>query len=180
MPLVVARIGVFLEATDAVRGSILLLGVVAACVLATWKNLVLSLAVGLTGRERVTKAVVLAVFALLIAAFPLAYGYARSDAAQSFVWDYLPWFVAAAVVLKVSVACGVAIGLQRRGVVGDRTLVAAAAAWLAAVAALYAFLQWLAQAPVFPFYLVAAVAILAVPLARLSAAPLALAWGRHR
>lgn len=180
MPLVVARIGVFLEATDAVRGSILLLGVVAACVLATWKNLVLSLAVGLTGRERVTKAVVLAVFALLIAAFPLAYGYARSDAAQSFVWDYLPWFVAAAVVLKVSAACGVAIGLQRRGVVGDRTLVAAAAAWLAAVAALYAFLQWLAQAPVFPFYLVAAVAILAVPLARLSAAPLALAWGRHR
>jgi len=34
--------------------------------------------------------------------------------------------------------------------------------------------------PIFPRYLLALVAILAIPLARVSAAPLALAWNRHR
>lgn len=180
MPVVSHRIGALLEATDVVRGSILNLLIIAAFVLATWKNLVLSLAVGLTGGERLTKAVVLAVFAVLIASIPLLYAYFRSDAAKSFGWDYLPWFVAALVVLKISAACWVAIGLQRRGVISDRTLVAGAAAWLAAVVVLYAFFEWLVDAPMFPFYVVAAIAILAVPLTRLSAAPLALAWGRHR
>ncbi len=59
-------------------------------------------------------------------------------------------------------------------------LVTSAAMWLAAVAALYAFLEWLAGAPIYPFYFVAGIAILAMPLARVAAAPLALAWSRHR
>jgi hypothetical protein len=41
-------------------------------------------------------------------------------------------------------------------------------------------LVWLLFAPFMPRYLLGLVAILAVPLARLSAAPLALAWNRHR
>jgi hypothetical protein len=45
---------------------------------------------------------------------------------------------------------------------------------------LHGFLEWLAAAPIFPFYFLAGIAILAVPLARVSAAPLALAWSRHR
>jgi len=48
------------------------------------------------------------------------------------------------------------------------------------VLALYGLLVWLVSTPFFPRYLLALVAILAIPLARLSAAPLALAWNRHR
>jgi polyhydroxybutyrate depolymerase len=59
--------------------------------------------------------------------------------------------------------------------------VVAAASWSAVVLALYGLLVWLVCTPPFiPRYLPALVAILAVPLARLSAAPLALAWSRHR
>ena len=59
-------------------------------------------------------------------------------------------------------------------------LVAGAASWLAVVLAVYAVLVWFVSTPLVPRYFLALVAILAVPLVRLSAAPLALAWNRHR
>jgi hypothetical protein len=39
---------------------------------------------------------------------------------------------------------------------------------------------WLTLGPLIPHYFLLLLAILAVPLARVSAAPLALAWNRHR
>jgi len=48
------------------------------------------------------------------------------------------------------------------------------------VLALHGLLVWLVDAPIFPSYLLLLVAILAIPLARVSAAPLALAWNRHQ
>jgi hypothetical protein len=39
---------------------------------------------------------------------------------------------------------------------------------------------WMLDTPHIPHYLLLLLAILAIPLARLSAAPLALAWNRHR
>ena len=56
----------------------------------------------------------------------------------------------------------------------------AAACWCAVVLALYGVLVWFFSTPFFPRYVLALLAILAIPLARLSAAPLALAWNRHR
>src|SRR5439155_748233 len=41
-------------------------------------------------------------------------------------------------------------------------------------------LAWFAASPPVPRYFLGAIAILSVPLARVSAAPLALAWSRHR
>lgn len=180
MPVAAQRFGAFIDATEALRGTLLILLLFAALVGSTWKNLAMSLAIGLAGREWLTKSVVLGVFVLLIAAGPLAYAFARSRAAQSFVWEYLPWLLAGLVCVKISVACWLAIGLHERRVLGDRALLIAAACWLAAVVALYALLEWMAAGPLFPFYFLAAIAVLAVPLARLSAAPLAFAWNRHR
>jgi hypothetical protein len=48
------------------------------------------------------------------------------------------------------------------------------------VAALYWFLAWIFPEMVVRHYFLAFLAILAVPLARVSAAPLALAANRHR
>ena len=62
----------------------------------------------------------------------------------------------------------------------DRTLVIGALCWDVAVLALYGLLVWIVPTLLFRSYLLALVAILAVPLARLSAAPLALSWNRHR
>jgi hypothetical protein len=62
----------------------------------------------------------------------------------------------------------------------DRALVAWAAGVLAAIALIYGGITWWFASPLMPAYFKAAIAILVVPLARLSAAPLALAWSRHR
>jgi hypothetical protein len=64
--------------------------------------------------------------------------------------------------------------------ISDRALVVGALSWDIAVAALYGMLVWLVPTLLVPGYLLLFVAILAMPLARLSAAPLALSWNRHR
>ena len=46
--------------------------------------------------------------------------------------------------------------------------------------ALYGVLVWFFSTPFVERYVLALIAILAVPLARISAAPLGLAWNRHR
>lgn len=180
LPIVVERLRILIEATERVRGTALILLVLAALVVATWKNLVLSLAIGLTGREWLTKSVALLVFVLLVAAGPLAYAFARSRTAQLFVWEYLPWLLASLACVKAALACWVAIGLHRRRVLGDRGLLIAAACWFGVVVLLCGLLRWLAASPIFPFYFLAAIAVLFVPFTRLAAAPLALAWSRHR
>jgi hypothetical protein len=77
-------------------------------------------------------------------------------------------------------AAWIATRLYRSRLVSDGTLVAGAACWSAAVFALYGVLVWFVDTPFVPRYVLMLIAILAIPLARLSAAPLALAWNRHR
>ena len=82
--------------------------------------------------------------------------------------------------LKMSAAAWIAVRLYDGRVLSDRTLVAGAACWLVVVLALYGVFVWFFATPLIPRYVLLLIAILAVPLARPSAAPLALAWNRHR
>jgi membrane associated rhomboid family serine protease len=74
----------------------------------------------------------------------------------------------------------VAVRLYNSRLLTDRALIVGAAGWCVTVFALYVVLAWIVDTEFFPHYLLALIAILAIPLARLSAAPLALAWNRHR
>jgi hypothetical protein len=96
------------------------------------------------------------------------------------LWSALPLIFAVLVCFKMIIATWIAVRLYHTRLVSDRTLVTGAACWCVAVLALYGVLVWLLDTPHFPHYLLMLVAILAIPLARLSAAPLALAWNRHR
>ena len=91
----------------------------------------------------------------------------------------LPWIAAALIGLKLSAAAWIATRLHRQRLLDDRTLVTVAACWLGAALALYGLLAWLFTTPLLPHILLALVAVLAIPLVRLSAAPLALASNRH-
>jgi hypothetical protein len=82
--------------------------------------------------------------------------------------------------VKLCAAGWVAVRLYRSRLLRDRTLVIGAAVWCGAVLALAAVLTWWIASQFFPRYLFLLLAILAVPLVRLSAAPLALDWNRHR
>jgi hypothetical protein len=146
----------------------------------TWKRLVQSLYIGLTGRGRLVKASVFLTLTFLVAVGPITQGVIDHPAVQAALWNGFPWILGVLICIKMSAAAWVATRLYRSRVLSDRTLVIGAAAWCVTVLALYGVLAWLFFTPFFPRYLLGLVAILAVPLARLSAAPLALAWNRHR
>ena len=148
--------------------------------LGTWMMLVQGLFVGLTGREWLIKTNGFMWLVFFMALGPILEAIADSDAALRWLWDNWPIFLAILVVVKIAAAVVIARRLSRSGLISDRALVAGAAIWAAGVFGLYGVFVWWAGTPVLPRYLFLLIAILAVPLARISAAPLALDWNRHR
>ena len=96
------------------------------------------------------------------------------------ILDAVPVAAGVLVAVKMSAAGWIATRLDRSRLIEPRALVTTAAIWLTAVLALYAVFAWFADTPHIPRYVLVLIAILAVPLTRLSAAPLALASNRHR
>ena len=168
------------EVLGAPRAVAFALLVLAALVAETWKQLVQSLAIGMSGRPWLVKGSVFGTLALLTLAVPLGLWVIGSRQPIATVLEALPWILTGLVVVKIAAAGWVAVRLVERRVLPDRTLVAGAAASTAAVLALYGLLVWLLPTIVFPRHVLALVAILTVPLTRLSAAPLAVDSNRHR
>jgi hypothetical protein len=146
----------------------------------TWKRLVHSLFLDLSGREWLIKSSVLLALSFLVIIWPIGRWIHDDARVQATLLDALPWILAVLVCAKMSVAAWTARHLHDGRLLSDRTLVTGAACWLVAVLALYGLLGWLWATPHVARYFLLLVAILEVPLARLSAAPLALAWNRHR
>jgi hypothetical protein len=133
----------------------------------------------LSGREWLIKSSVLLVLSFLVVIWPIGRWIHDDGRVLAALLNALPWILAVLVCVKVSAAAWIATRLYDGHLLSDRTLVTGAACWLVAVLALYGLLVWLA-APLVVRYFALLVAILQIPLARLSAAPLALAWNRHR
>jgi hypothetical protein len=179
-PVVIERVGRFGEAVGTPRTIVVALLGFCWLLTSTWKQLVRSLYIGLTGREWIIKTSGFLALVLLLIALPTVEWISETKEAQAALWDVWPWILAGLVCVKMSVAVWVARALCDGRLLGDRTLVAGAACWMIAVLALYGVLVWWVSTPFIPRYVLAMIAILAVPLARLSAAPLALDWNRHR
>jgi hypothetical protein len=179
-PLVIARLQRFVAAVGTPR-ALVFMGLVCLALLATtWKQMVQSLCIGLTGRPWVIRSIGALTMLLLILIGPIAQWIHDSTAAQRALWDGWPAILVVLVCIKMFAAVWVATRLHASGVLSERVLVIGAACWTVTVFALYAVFVWLVDTPLIAHYLLAIVAILAVPLARVSAAPLALAWNRHR
>ena len=161
------------------RAVVLLLLILAACIASTWKQLVQSLYIGLTGRASLIQGSVLLVLGFFFLFGPFAEWIIDSGRVGE-LWSALPLIFAVLVGLKMIAVAWIAVRLFRGRLLSDRAVVTGAACWSVAVFALYGVLVWLLDTPHIPHYLLLLVAILAIPLARLSAAPLALAWNRHR
>ncbi|MFL5489673.1 MAG: hypothetical protein ACJ8AJ_14430, partial [Gemmatimonadaceae bacterium] len=161
------------------RAVVLLLLILAACIASTWKQLVQSLYIGLTGRASLIQGSVLLVLGFFFLFGPFAEWIIDSGRLGE-LWSALPSIFAVLVGLKMIAVVWIAVRLYDGRLLSDRALVTGAAYWSVAVFALYAVLVWLLGTPHFPHYVLMLVAILAIPLARLSAAPLALDWNRHR
>ncbi len=168
------------DAVGTPRAVALVLLILAGFIVSTWKQLVQSLHIGLTGREWLIKGSVLLTLTFLILLGPVVEWIIDSPSVQRALWNALPLILAGLVALKMSAAAWIATRLDRSRLLSDRALFVGAACWCVAVLALYAVLVWFFSTPFVAHYLLALIAILAVPLVRLSAAPLALAWNRHR
>jgi hypothetical protein len=179
MPLFVERLRRLAEVVGTPRAVVFLLLLVAGFFASTWKQLVQSLYIGLTGREWLIKGSVFVVVSILICLGPIAEWIIETKR-LGWLWSALPLIFAMLVCLKMIAATWVAVRLYRSRLLRDRALVIGAASWCVAVLALYGVLVWMFDTPHVPHYLLMLLAILAIPLARLSAAPLALAWNRHR
>ena len=162
------------------RTLIVLLLLLVGLVMSTWKQLVRSLYIGLTGREWLIKGSVFAMLLLVALLGPFADWVVTHREIRGIMWDAIPLALAVLVCVKLSLAARVVLLLYGKRIVSDRTLVASGACWCAVVLALRTLLDWILSTPFFPTYVLTLVAILFVPLVRLSAAPLALAWSRHR
>jgi hypothetical protein len=149
-------------------------------VLGTWRALVANLWVGLTGRTWLVPAQTIVMSMLVL------YGLAEwvhwdSDAdRRARLAEVIPRWATAAVVVKLLAAGWLLRALCRRGEIAAAAAGRLLGAWVAAAAALFAVLAWFVPSSLVPVYRLALGVVLFVPLARLAAAPLALAWNRHR
>ncbi len=180
LPLVIEWTRQLIDAVGAPRATAIVLLGFSALLASTWKQLVQSLYVGLSGREWVVKASVFLTLSLLAVIGPLALWITRNREVIAVLWNAFPAILAALVCIKLSAAAWIAIRLRDRRLLSDRTLVIGAACWDVIVFALFGLLAWILPALLIRRSLLALVAILAIPLVRISAAPLALAWNRHR
>jgi hypothetical protein len=135
--------------------------------------------VGLSGRASLIKGSVFLVLGFFFLFGPFVEWIVDSGRLGE-VWSALPLVFAILVSVKMVAAVWILVRLYRGRLLSDRALVLGAGCWCVAVFALYAVLAWLLGTPHIPHYLMMLFAILAIPLARLSAAPLALASNRHR
>ena len=179
-PMVTERIRRVTAVVGAPRAIVIALLGGSALLASTWKQLVQSLYIGLTGREWIVKSSVFLTLVFWLILGPTVQWIVENGPVRAAVWDALPWILATLMGLKMSAGAWIATRLYHSRLVSDRTLVTGAAGWVVVVLALYGVLVWLVSTLVVPGYLLLLIAILAVPLARLSAAPLALAWNRHR
>ena len=159
--------------------AIVLLGVL-ALLAATWKQLVQGLYISMSGREWIVKSSVFLALAFLTGIVPLAHWIVGSRVVMAALWTALPWIAALLVCFKITAAAWIAMRLHDNRLLSDRTLLIGAACWDVIVFALYGVLVWLVPRVLLPAYFLALIAVLGVPLVRLSATPLALAWNRHR
>lgn len=179
-PLAIERARRLSDVIGTPRAIVLGLLVWAMLVAATWKQLVQNLYISLSGREWLIKASVFATVMIIVFIEPVTHWIHGNGDVQAALWNALPWIPAVPVGVKLSLGAWLATRLHHGRVLADRVLVTAAACWLAAVLAVYGVLVWLLATPHIPRHFLMLLAILAVPLARLSAAPLSLQWNRHR
>lgn len=158
-------------------------GVVAAVtllVVGTWGRLVNGLFLSLTGRIWLITCGLFAGVAAFAALWILGAWLYRDPEARGSLRTVWPWLLGLLILCRL-LAAGWALrrGLHA-GLLDLRTIRRWLTAWLLFGAALFGLLAWVVPAELVPWYYSAFAVLLVLPMARLAASPLVLAWNRHR
>jgi len=168
------------DAIGAPRAAIAIILAITFLIGSTWKLLVQSLAIEMSGRAWLSKASLFATLSLIAIAFPSLLWISHSKRAVAALWNSIPWIAGAMVCVKTLLALWIVSRLFDKRVLSERALLIGAACWCFAVLALSAGMAAIFPDIILRHYFLIFVAILQVPLVRLAAAPLALEWNRHR
>lgn len=150
-----------------------------APLLLTLNAMVGTLCIGLTGRRWVIYGSYLLGWILLVLSLMSLAIFVEHPERQADLAANLPWILGCGVALKLAIASVAALALWRRQLLAKGTLFRLLAAWLVVVSVLAALVASIMPQGVPLEWCILGV-ILLVPLARLTLAPLALAWNRHR
>lgn len=180
LPVVIDGMSQTIEIFEPPRALAVALLILAGLMTWTWRRLVQRLCIGLTGRERLIKGTSFLSLSFLVVLVPILQWLHDDSSARGAIWNGFPWIVGFLACARACAAAWIAVRLHDARLLSDRALLSGTALWLAAVLALWGVLIWLFATPYIARYVLLLIAVLAVPLTRLSAAPLALAWNRHR
>ena len=158
-------------------------GLLAAAILlvgCTWKRLVDSLFLGLTGRKWVIETAISVVMVTIVGLGLVGIWISKHPEIHGHLLALVPWLLGLLMACRLSVA-GLALraGLRRR-VLAPRTAVRWVTTWACVAATLFGLLVYAVPAERVPVYNLALAVLFVMPMVRLTAAPLVLAWNRHR
>ena len=161
--------GTLVEVMGIPRAIVLSLTILFAYVLSTWTQLVQSLFVVLSGRASLKKASVFVALGVLTFVAPALYWLGHNREVRVLVWNGFPWIAAALVAIRIALMIPIAHRISH----------VMASVWSASVLALYAILCWIFPQILIRHYVLALIAILTIPIVRITAAPLAMTRSRH-
>jgi hypothetical protein len=146
----------------------------------TWKNLIAGMCANLTGREGVTRASGMVFAVLIFMGVTVGSLAVDNPRLQEALLRVLPWALGVAVTVKVVLAVWAVQALLRSGLVPVRTVCILMGIWLGVAAGFIVLAIRSVPAEYAGWATLAAGVLLSLPLVRLTASPLALAWDRHR
>jgi len=161
------------------KTAIVALGVVLLPI-ATWRPMVTNMFFGLAGRHWVNVVAAFVMGLPLVAAIPLGCWVFMHPEYHHALLAAVPCVLASAAGLKLLVGAWSLRALGRRRLIETRLLARLVGAWLLIAGCLIALFCWLLPGTLAPWYLVVSCVVLGTPLVRITWAPLALAWNRHR
>lgn len=177
---VMKELQTIIDETGRVHATTFAIFAVAALMMSTWGQLVRNLCISLTGNIWLIKSTVIVGLVMMAIGGPGLQWFFSHPRAQAAMWEVLPLIAIALVMMKFTATTLAVSKLHARRVIADRHLIAWATGWLLMVALIYAAISWWFASPLMPAYFKASVAMLFMPLARVLAAPLSVAWSRHR
>jgi hypothetical protein len=176
-------VGWWRQAQQQVSTLAIVAGLLAATILligCTWKRLVDSLFLSLTGRRWIIESAWGGLMMVMVGLGLVGIWIGKHPEIHEHLLALLPWLLGLLLACRLSVA-GLALreGLRRR-VLEPHTVVRWVTAWVCVALTLFGLLAYAVPTESVPLYNLAFAVLFAMPMARLTAAPLALAWNRHR
>ena len=156
------------------------LAILAAAVASTWLQLVANLWTGLTGRSWVVTGVSVTLAIIMFACAGIGFWIYLHPQWYAAVRAAGPWLLLGLILVKLMVAALVVAALARSRLVAPGSIAAMVALWCLVVAGLCVAIHFFAPSGPMGLGTAAAAIALGIPFSRLAAAPLALAWNRHR